>query len=522
MTIRVFGSGRNRALDPRLGGAFASVAAWALVACSSNSPPQTRPRTTPEAGAPMTFQEISDAALRDLLEVFYENGNWKLCAPTSCGILPYDDFDWGADSLTAALYLRYTFDKDSSLVPIMNLLQANGATYETCTYSNCPTWSDVPLWDSIAFSHEHLVTQSNQALERAKGAFAYVDTATEFALGACPEIDFQIPLSGGDPLTGSNVGIKTLETDSNYIKAALLLHRLTGTSSYLDKATSKYAAVRKYFLDPSIPLYTVYVIDDGKTCSQIPRRFYGSVNGNMIWNGITLAASTGMSSYLTDAIATAKAVSQDLSDAAGIYADLQTDDDVVEPLIEGMYELSKQPGQSFATDWLLRNARAMTGAKTASGVYGRFFDGPPPPAQVTEWQANGGFALAFVAGALAPTEDGASDPGAWQSAIHVQQDISTLPSSIDFTGRAIALFGTLGETSHQLGQAKVFIDGVETFDQTGVHQDESNAFASIPDSILFAWRWPTSGPHTLSFAAQTPDPKDGGSFLHVQSYSYLP
>ena len=83
------------------------------------------------------------------------------------------------------------------------------------------------------------------------------------------------------------------------------------------------------------------------------------------------------------------------------------------------------------------------------------------------------------------------------------------------------MFGTLGEQDYQLGQASVFVDGVQTFDQTGIHQNESNAFGPVPDSILFAWRWPTSGPHTLSFQAGPSDAKDGGPFLHVQAYSYV-
>ena len=194
---------------------------------------------------------------------------------------------------------------------------------------------------------------------------------------------------------------------------------------------------------------------------------------------------------------------------------------MVEPLIEGMYALATGSKQAFARAWLLTNARAMAGARAPNGVYGRFFDGPPPPGRVSEWQANGGFALAFVAGGLWPTEVATAGAESWGRAIAVSDDLSTLPSSIHFTGRAIAVFGTLGETSYQLGQAKVLVDGVETFDHTGIHQNESNAFGKIPDSILFAWRWPETGSHTLSFEAQTPDLKDGGPFLHIQSYAYV-
>jgi hypothetical protein len=470
----------------------------------------------------LTYQQVSNAALATLANVFYDDGTWNLCVPTKCGIIAQDDVDWGADSLTSALYLRWSINKDASIPPMMAALDANAFTYGICTAANCPMWSDVPLWDSIAASHEHLVTNTSHTLQRAQVAFSYVDTATEFALGACPEIDFQAPVSGGNSLGSAVSTLKTLETDSNYIKAALLLYQATGTQTYLDKAVAKYASVRKYFLDPSVPLYTVYVLDDGQSCTQIARRFYGSVNGNMIWNGVALAAATGSSSYLDDAIGTAQAVGAHLADANGVYADLQTDDDVVEPLIEGMYQLATQQGPGFARQWLLTNAQAMAGARASNGVYGRFFDGPAPPAQVTAWQANGGFALAFAAGALSPDGDASANASAWSSAVQVTDDLSSLPSSIQFTGQAIAVFGTLGGTDPQLGQASVFVDGVETFDQTGIHQNQTNAFAAVPDSILFSWRWPTSGPHTLSFKAGPSDPKNGGPFLHVQSYSYVP
>ena len=493
------------------------VALVGILGCSSSKAPPATP--VPDAGSTTTFRQSSDAALATLQNVFYQAGSWQLCVPSECSLLSTTDEDWGADSLTAALYLRWSIDKDASIVPMMAALDMNGPSHGTCTATTCGSWSDVPLWDSIAASHEHLVTGASSALTRAQANFNYVDTATQFALGACPDINYQSPVGGA--VVGAAT-LKTLETDSNYIKAALLLHQITGTQSYLDKAVAKYASVRKYFLDPGVPLYTVFVLDDGTSCTQIPRRFYGSVNGNMIWNGVALASATGTSSYLTDAIDTAQAVSQHLSDARGVYADLQTDDDVVEPLVEGMYVLATQQGQSFARQWLLTNAQAMAGAQTAQGVYGRFFDGPPPPAQITIWQANGGLALAFAAAGLSPEGDASANAGAWSGAKQVMNDLSTLPSSIQFTGQAIAVFGTLGDGDYQLGQASVLIDGVETFDQTGIHQNQTNAFGAVPDSVLFAWRWPSSGQHTLTFQAGPTDPKNGGPFIHVQGYSYVP
>jgi hypothetical protein len=488
-----------------------------LLGCSPSTPAAS---TTRDAGVtppppPTTFKDAADAALATLQSVFFHEGNWRICVPTACGIVPDDDFDWGADTLTAALYLRWSIAKDAAIAPMMSQLDANGPTYGTCTASSCVTWSDVPLWDSIAASQEYLVTGSPSALGRAQQAFGYVDTATQFALGACPAIDYQLP-AGGDNK------VKTLESDANYVKAALYLFQITSTRSYLDKAVAKYAAVRKYFLDPLVPLYTVYVFDDGIACAPLAHRFYGSVNGIMISNGLALAAATAASTYADDALATALAVTQNLNDANGVYADLQTDDDVVEPLVEAMYRLATDKAQDFARQWLLTNASAMAGARTTDGVYGRFFDGPPPQGKITMWQASGGLALAIAAGALAPDADASAKADAWKAASYVAEDLATLPSSISITGQAVAVFGTIGVADYHLGQARVFVDGVETFDQTGIHQAEDNALGPVPDAVLFAWRWPASGQHTLSFEAGPSDAKNGGPFLHLVGYSYVP
>ena len=64
-----------------------------------------------------------------------------------------------------------------------------------------------------------------------------------------------------------------------------------------------------------------------------------------------------------------------------------------------------QSAQSLATDWLRTNAAAMAAARAPSGAYGRFLDGPAPPAQVTEWQSPSGaksepYGIVFTKGAL--------------------------------------------------------------------------------------------------------------------------
>src|SRR5260370_23431267 len=135
---------------------------------------------------------------------------------------------------------------------------------------NCGRWSDVPMWDSVALGREYEATGSNSAtiLAKEKAAFNTVDGADSsvYAFGACPTIHYQQPGGGGNRL-------KTLETDSNYIKAALLLYGYTHDSSYLTKAENEYAAVRQYFLDPHLAPYSVYVFDNVTSCTPGRGRF---------------------------------------------------------------------------------------------------------------------------------------------------------------------------------------------------------------------------------------------------------
>ncbi len=471
------------------------LALWLAVGC-----------TTPDA----TFADYGDRAAATLQGNLYTgSGTWLACS-SGCGA---GNLDWGDDSLTYTLYLRWSITRDPSLVPIFAGLTATAASDGPCRGSGCGS-SDVPEWDAIADEREFEVTGKPRALDLAMQAYASVRDANAFALGACPAVRYQVALGGSD-------GLKTLETDSNAIKAALLLWKATGSPSYLDDARSAYAAVRQYFLDPTQPLYTVYVFDDGKTCTQLPRRFFASANGNMIWNGAALASATGVQQYLVDATQTAMAI-QSLADARGIFTDLQAENDVVEPLVEAFYALAVDHGVDFARSWILTNAQAaITNARTAEGFYGRFFDGPRPVAPVTAWQTNGGLALAIAAAALSPTDVVPTD-GGWSTGRSVERDITALPSTLSLTGSGVALFGTLGEMCCERGHASVTIDGVETIDQTGIWQNKSSASRAFPDVVLFAWRWPSSGPHMLQFGPSTTNAKEGGAFLHIQRYLVLP
>jgi hypothetical protein len=450
--------------------------------------------------------EASDTLVRVL---YAGNGLWKTCLRDDCSRV---NRDWGADALTYALYLRWVASRDVGLVPVFHALAATAPAHGACRRKRCTEWSDVPEWDAIAAMREYEVTGESQALTRAETAYAGVEGTAAYRGGACPEIRYQRPFGGGG-------GLKTLETDANAVKAALLLNASTGEPRYLDDAKARYAAIRRHFLDPAVALYTVYVFDDGKRCLQAARRFFASVNGDMIWNGLVLAEATGDASYRDESVATARAVDRHLSDARGIYANLQAENDVVEPLIEAMYELAVRLPRhgAFARAWLLRNAAAATGARRADGTYGRFFDGPPPAAPATAWQTNGGLALAIAAGAL-----GRNDPprktNGWGKALAAPVSVVTehLPASVAFTGSGIALIGTLGERCCEPGHAHVRLDGRETFDRTGIWQNKSSSGRSLPDSVLFAWRWPKSGRHVIELLPGERNAKEGDAFIHVQ------
>src|SRR6478672_4686971 len=263
------------------------------------------------APAPTTYAALGRQALATLLDVYYHgDGFWKECDAGDC---PASNTDWGVDSLTYALALRWQTAHDSSIPPVMSALSGVAPRYPgPCTGSSCGSWSDVPEWDAIAAVREYQVTGDADALARAEAAFAFVEGSDVYALGACPDIRYQQPFGQANHL-------KTLETDANAVKAAILLREATGDARYLQSAITHYATIRAHFLDPALPLYSVYVFDDGSTCTQVPHRFFASVNGDMIWSGVELARDTGDRAYLEQAIGTGRAVDQKLGDARGIF-----------------------------------------------------------------------------------------------------------------------------------------------------------------------------------------------------------
>lgn len=456
---------------------------------------------------PVTYADYAQDAVTTLERLWLSGSSWRMCLAPGC---PIGNQDWGADALTYDLALRWQTMHDAAIIADLDRLIASAHDYRACSGATCGQWSDVPMWDSVAASREYEATRDPLALKRAEHAFDAVRQAgAYYARGACPGVRYQQPFGGSTHL-------KTLETDSNYVKAALLLFQSTGNRAYLDAARATYGAIRTWFLDPQTPLYTVYLFDDGAHCTQVTHRFFGSVNGNMIVDGLLLARATGDRLYRDEAIATARAVDQRLGDARGIYADLQAENDIGEPLVEGMYDVATQSGQPFARRWILRNVAAAISARTPDG-YGRFFDGPPPRSTLTAWQTNGGFALALAAGALDP-HGALAAPAAWAGATYVAREVSALPATLTFTGTGIALIGTIGERCCEPGHARVFIDGQETFDQTGIWQNKSSSGRSLAHAVLFAWRWPSRGMHTLTFQPGLTNAKEGGAFLHLAGF----
>ena len=454
------------------------------------------------AAALPTFSSAGTEATATLLNVYYAgSGMWRTCNRSTCRTT---DSDWGADSATSALYLRWNATHDPKLRSIASELLAAGPRYsEPCASKPCPAWSDTPAWDAVAFLREAQILEGDPtAIARAKAAFRYVARSPVFSGGACAEIPYQLPQP-------SQHRVKTLETDANLIKAAILLYQMTHEQQYLDAAIRRYADDRRYFLDTSVPLYTVHVVDEAGACAQTARRFFASVNGNMIWNGLQLGRITRQHEFYDQALETARAVDSALSDERGVFVDLQGENDVVEPLVEAMYELARREHLAFARAWVLRNAEAALSSRAGDGTFSRFFDGPPQQTS-SIWESNGGLALEIAAAGLDPEGVAVSDRG-WRVRRSDGTFLTEVPATISFEGSGIALIGTIGQ-SCETAHLRVFVDGVETFDRTGLWQNHN-----MPqnESVRFAWRWPVPGKHTVRIEAS--DPTIGSDAMHLQS-----
>jgi len=498
----------------------AAALALCLLLRGASSPAAGASATTaaasPPSGAALrTFRELGEDAVATLLTRFYAgDGRWRACLDPSCGA---GNVDWGSDTLTGVLYERWLVTHDPALVAMFRELERTEPRYGDCRRPRCNAWSDVPMWDAVAALRTYDVTHDDDALRNAEAAYAFLAGSDVFARGACPAIDYQRPHA-------ESGGLKTLETDANATLAAAMLAERTHRAAYLDDARRRYDAVRTWFLDTDVPLYTVYVFDDGHACRALPHRFFASVNGVMIDAGLTLARVTGDDRYAREARATAHAI-RALDDDRGIFTDLQAENDVVQPLVLAMLQLARG-GDAFAKDWIVRNAGAAVHARRADGAYGRFFDGPPPAGIITAWQSNGGLAVEIAAAALAPDAHAETDDP-WKNVKTVPWQIAAPRSAqasaaVSFSGSGIALVGTLGERCCELGRARVLLDGRETFDRTGIWQNKSSAGRALPDSVLFAWRWRQSGTHEIQLEPDAFNAKEGGPFIDIHEMTVLP
>jgi hypothetical protein len=529
----------------------------------------------------VTFLQASDAAFNMLITEFYnanasrpDGSYWNYNWPHSAG--GSSRTDWIADSGTYLLAFLYSLRTSENFNPViidaMTNLNEGGPDYAPCTTDpgTCIHSSDVTMWDSIAAMRELSVIGdvpiyagcSVTALSRAVDNFNYLDAApynagVGYAFGACPDINYQVP--GGGPKL-----FKTIETDSNYIKAAILLSQYYAahtnvtnhaalSQSYLKKAVTKYKAVKKIAADSTVggipALYSAFVFDDGQTCTQLPQRFFASVNGNMIWAGWQLASmvtdGTGPG-YRSDALATAHAVVGHLSDPAGIFEDLESGCDVSEPLVEAMYLLAIDAvnPQVFARAWILTNAGEAAANIRTDGTYGRLFGGPPTSradGASDLLSTAGGYALVMSAAALAPDDGAYSSP--WVNATYtdVTAELAGValnkhslaeswPITVHFTGHGIALIGTRGEGNQPWdGHAKIFVDGTETVDKTGLWQAVGSANSVQPppfsNDVLFAWQWPSGLPaasHIVSIYPGDYNPKEGCPYFHMVGYYVIP
>jgi hypothetical protein len=463
-----------------------------------------------------TFAERGADAVQTILSPAWYAGasRFRLCPGCRA-----TNSDWGADSMIGALYERWMLTHDPHIARAFSQIVAGepGLTLGT--------FSDVPMWDAVAAIRAYDVTHDPRALANAERNYRALVTTSGFALSPCPEIDYQ--LSGG-----AAGGLKTLETDANRILAAVLLSQRTTDAEEaradLRDAQTLYDAVRRRFRDPRLPLYTVYLFAEGTECRAVPRQFFASVNGLMIEAGLELAHATRDERYAKDARATADAIAL-LADGRGVFADLQAQNDIVEPLVLAMAKLARTDPKAKA--WIVRNASAAALARAPDGSYGRFFDGPPPPRGGTNsvFETNGGLALAIAAAAFAPRAE--PEPDVWSHARAHPVAIGGVPSTYAFTGSGIALIGALPRPGDRLcrpltvgpcegGHVHLRIDGREMADEIGIWQGK--ALVASSKTVLFAWRWPASGRHRIDFDRASSNAKQGETAIDVSEALILP
>src|SRR5262249_738869 len=161
-----------------------------------------------------TYTALATRSARMLETTFYNGlGLWRMCDPAICNT---KNRDWGADSLTNLLYFRWLIAHDRTVLPILRTLAGTAHTWIDGERGS----SDSVMWDAVANVRMYQATGSKAALAKAEAALRWLGTVRGLGTGACPNVDYQWPF-------GYKSHLKTIETASNYVKAALLLYKIT-------------------------------------------------------------------------------------------------------------------------------------------------------------------------------------------------------------------------------------------------------------------------------------------------------
>ena len=110
--------------------ASGSVVASPTPVVTTLSSPEVSPTTAESAFSTATpqptYRDYADWATQTLLRGFYHDAGWRTCALDKCKSV---NRDWGADSLTYTLYLRWRTTHDPSLVTFFEGLLSTAPQY---------------------------------------------------------------------------------------------------------------------------------------------------------------------------------------------------------------------------------------------------------------------------------------------------------------------------------------------------------------------------------------------------------
>ncbi len=295
-------------LRSRPAAALATVPAAVMLAGCSGLGPSTTKRggqAAPSTTSGATFAALGRQAVRTLERDYSTGaGTWNTCLPKICGT---GNIDWGDDSLTYSLYFHWWLTHDRGVIPIMNALAGTAYSYTPGTAS----WSDVPMWDTIADIRGYQVASpaTRARWPRPRPPSVSSPSTTRPNSPSAPARASSTSSRAAEPAQDAGDRLQLHQG-----RAAVPGHPLSALPAGGHSGIQRDPGLLP---GPRVPLYTVYVFDSGKACHQVPARYFGSVNGNMIWAGFWLARATGHGLYRQQALATAHAVQRHLADISG-------------------------------------------------------------------------------------------------------------------------------------------------------------------------------------------------------------